>query len=227
VTIAALAPAGGPEWTPGSTLPVELGRDPDGTIVVRLELENWTLLGPNTCSTTPQCGFLTLDAEPASNAAAGAPLRLVSVGSAISVPMARVVREGASRYRFVVALHNDGTGDVFTSEDGGRAETSVEFELRRPSADGGTDAGTPDAADAADAGSDAGGTDSGDGASLDGTIPDGNISTDGSSPGDGASPRDGSSPSDGAAPRDARPDVVTGDGSPAPDASPRDAAASG
>jgi hypothetical protein len=164
--IGELLPAGGPAWPRSacegdcSSHCVELGRDPEQTTYVRVELRNWTLKPYLACHGAPQCGFVLLtvtdpDGDP--------PLQVSAAATSIPAELARLTSpEGLLTFR--VELRDE---EGKPAENGPFVdEVTVQVSARC----GGTfpsDASAPDAT--ADAPSDAGPPDS---ATRDAAAPD-------------------------------------------------------
>lgn len=161
LTLAALRPVGGAEWTPGSGSCVAPGSDPDGTIGVVVSLENFTLRPPGTCGSLSNCGRLLVRIDPGATDA----LRLEAATALVPVKMAPL---GEGPHTFRVELL-DRNGEAILGEDKQPlfSEVSVEVSVGcGASADAGTDAadaasdadteaGADAASDAGDAGDDA------------------------------------------------------------------------
>lgn len=149
LSIANLLPAGGPQWTPGSTECLARGQDPDGTVVVVLKIDtdekipNWTLAPPYGCGVTPQCGFVvvTATALDSTGSPIGTPtVRVPAVATTIAVPLGRLARQtGSDRFRIVVALWDGTNLKPFTSGDTAMT-VQTDVELCTPRIDGGADA---------------------------------------------------------------------------------------
>lgn len=150
-SIAALVPAGGTRWTPGSAACLARGQDPDGTVVVVLKMNDddqgnptWTFAPPFACGQTPQCGFVVVTAvalDTAGNEIPGSAAEVPAVGTAISVPLGNVSRQsGSNRLRMDVALWNGTSVRPFTIGDAG-ASVRTEVTLCAPATDAGADAG--------------------------------------------------------------------------------------
>lgn len=71
LTITGMRSAGGPSWAPGSGSCVELGTDPDATVIVTVAVTDFTLRPPGACGSARPCGtvLLTIDGTTLAQAA--------------------------------------------------------------------------------------------------------------------------------------------------------------
>jgi hypothetical protein len=154
LAIASVSSAGGPTWAPGSAGCVEIGSDPGGTILVTLQIKDFSLRPPGACGGLRPCGTALLFLDGATVAE--------SATTAISVPFGQLDAGLGSGHRtFRVELRDHVSAPVVDKELNVIAD-EVTLEVRAPGgcaggADSGSDA-PPDAPPDAgvDGGEDAG-----------------------------------------------------------------------
>lgn len=140
--IQSLSPVGGPSWTAGSDGCVEVGRDPDQTIVVVLNVSDFSLRPPGTCGSIRQCGVAVLRVDPADE---NELLRVDSAQEAVPAPFAGLP---LGPHTFQVELVSD-DGDPVIDEDAGvPLVRSVSVEVKAAGECGGSVDAGPDASDA-------------------------------------------------------------------------------
>jgi len=162
--ITAIESVGGPRWEPGQDKCVELGRDPDQTIVTTIDLTgiadtgeslaSFTLRPPGTCGSVRQCGTAVLRIDPNGESEA---LRVQAAQSALAAAFEKL---GPGSHTFRVELRSAADQPVMDVETGAPLFREVTLEVKEPGGCGGTsdagndasDASDADAADAADAG---------------------------------------------------------------------------
>lgn len=151
LAVAELRPLGGPTAEVGDAC-VEIGADPDGTLVLALDnarttaIGDWLLRPPGTCGSVAACGFLR---AVAAIEGAAEQVEILSVTSAIPLPLAQLLDDetvgaagggGISVDVTVSLLHDDGF--PVRTADGERVETAFTVVLARAgSCDGGPDDG--------------------------------------------------------------------------------------
>ncbi|MBI3202297.1 MAG: hypothetical protein HYZ29_12195 [Myxococcales bacterium] len=153
LSIARVQGVGGPSWRPDDPGCVELGHDADQTVVVTLELANFTLRPPGTCGSARVCGTAVLRVDPSGEAEA---LRVQAAQSTIEAGLATL---GAGQHTFRVELRDRNGEPVLDAETKAPLFSEVALEVKPVGGcGGGTDGGTDGGSDAspdADASSDA------------------------------------------------------------------------
>ncbi len=145
------APLGPPTLTitsPAVGACVELGTDPDQTVLVEVALENWTLRPPGGCGSAAQCGYLVLFVDPvdgderAPDASSAAPVINLKLGGRSDALGPHTLR---------VELRNGDDSVAITGDGGPPLRAELEVTVRAS----GTCSGTPPVDAGADAGPDA------------------------------------------------------------------------
>jgi hypothetical protein len=155
LTIDQLASPGGPVVTsPQAGACVQLGKDPNKTLVITVgqtnsvgQLINWTMAPPFGCVGAPQCGYLRATVTDA----AGTPIAVDAVGTVITVPLAALA-DAPGTITIRVELLDD-QGKLATNSQGSPfAAATLDVQLQAlcgaPPPDGGhpPEAGPTDAA---------------------------------------------------------------------------------
>jgi len=153
LSIVAVQGVGGPRWEPGKGECVELGQDPDQTVVVTIAVSSFLLRPPGTCSSGSQCGTALLRIDPSGDSEA------LQVRAAQTALEAKLGTLGAGSHVFRVELRDDGDAPVIDKEAGGPLVSEVTLTVKAPGGCGGAvdaggdaDASASDAGDAGDAG---------------------------------------------------------------------------
>lgn len=185
-----LQPVGGPRWTPddGGRC-VELGQDPDQTVVVQVgkrargdstQLENWTLRSPFGCGAVLHCGYLqlTLSSEEDER-------RIVAITTSVPIAFARLRRPAGEHTLRIELRDHEGrparvgdSGVPFLEEDltfavscspDSSPDAAILTDASAKEAGSAIDSGSLDSGNGATIGADASDSTTGDAPPLDGS----------------------------------------------------------